>query len=200
MTHNAHRTERSIRRDMNLALDHALPDSAEAALHAHLSSAPGDAALWERLRAVDGLLRSEPMVQAPPDFASKVMASIAAGAATSKAPARRLARLGSALEPLLAVGIVIPLAAAAVIAILHWLSDPAALNNLMQQIVLALNTVAQAAASLFQALANFLTGNAVLPALLTTIIPLIMIWGWFMWYTAQRRRLVVYRIPVRVIA
>jgi hypothetical protein len=200
MIHHTHHTKRNIRRDMNLALDHALSAQAETALRAHLSATSGDAALWDRLQAVDRLLGSEPMVQAPPDFASKVMASIAAGAATNKAPARRQSWLGLTLEPLLAVGIAVPLAATAVIAILRWLSNPAALNNLMQQIVLTLNTVAQAVASLFQALAGYLTGNAVLPALLTTIIPLIMIWGWFMWYTAQRRRLVVYRIPVRVIA
>jgi anti-sigma factor RsiW len=200
MIHDTHHAKHNIKRDMNLALDHALPDQAEAAFHVHLSTTPGDAALWDRLQAVDGLLKSEPMVQAPPDFASKVMASIAAGTAPSKAPAGRLARTGSILELLLAVVIVVPLAATAVIAVLRWLSDPAALNNLMQQIVLALNSIAQAVASLFQVLANFLTGNAVLPALLTTIIPLIMIWGWFMWYTSQRRRQVVYRIPVRVIA
>jgi anti-sigma factor RsiW len=200
MTHDTRHTKRNIKRDMNLALDHALSDKAEAVLRAHLPTAPGDAALWDSLQAVDNLLKGEPMVQAPPDFASKVMASIAAGAAPSKAPARRATRPGSALEVLLAVVIVVPLAATAVIAILRWLSDPAALNDLMQQIVLALNSVAQAVASLFQILASYLTGNAVLPALLTTIIPLIMIWGWFMWYTSQRRRQVVYRIPVRVIA
>ena len=200
MIHDTRHTKRNIKRDMNLALDHVLSEKAEAALHAHLSTSPSDVALWDRLQAVDGLLRSEPMVQAPPDFASKVMASIAAGTAPSKAPAKRPIRSGSALELLLAVVIVVPLAATAVIAILRWLSNPAALNNLMQQIVLTLNSIAQAVASLCQALASYLTGNAVLPALLTTIIPLIMIWGWFMWYTAQRRRQVVYRIPVRVIA
>jgi hypothetical protein len=94
----------------------------------------------------------------------------------------------------------VPLAATAITALLRWLSDPAALNNLMQQIVLTLNSIAEAVASLFQIIASYLAGNAALPALLTTIIPLVMIWGWFMWYTSQRRRQVVYRIPVRVIA
>ncbi len=200
MIHDTRHTKRNITRDMNLALDHVLSDRAEEALHAHLSTAPSDVALWDRLQAVDGLLRSEPMLQAPPDFASKVMASIAAGTAPSTAPARRLTISRAALELLLAVVIVVPLAATAVIAILRWLSNPAALNNLMQQIVLTLNSIAQAVASLFQMIASYLTGNSALPALLTTIIPLVMIWGWFMWYTSQRRRQVVYRIPVRVIA
>jgi anti-sigma factor RsiW len=200
MIHDTRHTKRNIARDMNLALDHTLSDKAEAALHAHLSTAPGDAALWDRLQAVDGLLGNEPMVQAPPDFASKVMASITAGTAPSTVPARRLTISRSALELLLAVVIVVPLAATAITALLRWLSDPAALNNLMQQIVLTLNSIAEAVASLFQIIASYLAGNAALPALLTTIIPLVMIWGWFMWYTSQRRRQVVYRIPVRVIA
>ncbi len=78
MTRTVHRTGRAIKRDMNLALDHVLPDKAETALRLHLSASPEDAALWDRMQAVDNLLRSEPMEEAPPDFASKVMAAVAA--------------------------------------------------------------------------------------------------------------------------
>ncbi len=198
MTRNVHRTRRAIQRDMNLALDHALPDKADAALRLHLRASPADAALWDRMQAVDSLLRSEPMEEAPPDFSSKVMATLTAEAAADKAPSRTGFRAGLGL--LLLAVIAVPLIATVGIAVQRWLSDPAALNNLMQQIVHLLNSVAQAFASIFQVIAGFLSGNAILPALLTTIIPLVMIWGWFMWYASQKRRQVVYHIPVRVIA
>ncbi len=156
--------------------------------------------MWDRMQAVDNLLRSEPVEEAPPDFASKVMAAVAAEAATDMAPARNQAGVRAGLGLLLLVVIAVPLVVMTIVGVQHWLSDPAAINNLMQQIVRLLNSMAQAIASIFQVIAGFLAGNAILPALLTTIIPLIMIWGWFMWYASQKRRQVVYHIPVRVIA
>ncbi len=200
MTRNVHHTARAVKRDMNLALDHALPDKAEAALRVHLRGSPEDAALWDRMQAVDNLLRSESMAEAPPDFASRVMAAVAAQAEEEAVIVEDRAGLRAGLGLLLLAVIAVPLLATAIIGVQHWLSDPAAINNLLQQIVLLLNSMAQAVASIFQVIAGFLDGNAILPALLTTGIPLIMIWGWFMWYASQKRRQVVYHIPVRVIA
>ncbi len=199
MTRNVHHTTRATKRDMNLALDHALPDKADAALRLHLRASPGDAALWDQMQAVDNLLRSEPMEEAPPDFAGKVMAAVAAESADA-VQSRTRTGFRAGLGLLLLVVIAVPLVVTAVIGVQHWLSNPAAINNLMQQSVLLLNSMAQAVASLFEVIAGSITGNAILPALLTTIIPLIMIWGWFMWYASQKRRQVVYHIPVRVIA
>ena len=45
---------------------------------------------------------------------------------------------------------------------------------------------------------NYTVETPILPALLTTLIPLVMLWGWLMWYTALRRKQIVYRIPVRI--
>jgi hypothetical protein len=198
-----HVVKRDIKREMNLALDHELVDEARSALDTHLSSSAQDAALWDRMQTVDHLLSAEPLVEAPSDFASKVMAFIAAN--TVNAPsvqenleARSRAGLGAAFGLVLAVVITVPLVATALIAVQRWLSDPAALNTLLQQTVLFLNTIAQAVASFLQVIASYTVDNPILPALLTTLIPLTMIWGWLMWYTSLRRQQVVYRIPVRV--
>jgi len=191
--------KRDIEREMNLALDDALPETAEAALRAHLAGSPGDAALYNRLRDVDNLFASASMLQAPSDFASRVMLSIAAQTANGKAPARvQRTGTGAMLGLLVACVLLVPLAVLGVSAIQRWFSDPAALNTFLQQIVMMLNNIAQAIASVFGVIATYTVDKPVLPALLTTTIPLTMIWGWFMWYTSMQRQQVVYRIPVSV--
>jgi hypothetical protein len=199
MIHKTFSTQRNIERDMNLALDDALPETAEAALKAHLAGSPRDAALFNRMRDVDNLFANASMVQAPPDFAAKVMAAIAAQTAEDGALATRpQTGTGAALGLLLAFLTTVPLAVLGINAIQNWLSDPAAINTLLRQLVMMLNNLAQAIAALFQVIATYTVEKPVLPALLTTTIPLTMIWGWFMWYTSMRRQQVVYHIPVRI--
>jgi anti-sigma factor RsiW len=189
MMHNSQ--QRDIKRDMNLALDHVLPDADRAALDTHIAGSPEDAALWTRLKTVDHLLGGEPILQAPPDFASKVMVAIAA------APAPTRARNRGFLGLFLIIGILVPLVSLGLIGLQHWLSDPAAITIALQQVVQFLNSAAQTFASLLQTLAAYTVETPILPALLTTLIPLVMVWGWLMWYTSLRRQQVVYRIPVR---
>ncbi len=195
MIHDNRHAGRMIKRDMNLALDHLLPESEQAALDAHLAQSSGDASLWRAMHTVNDLFTGAPEIQAPPDFASKVMAAIAA--APAQAPVS-VSPTGPSTIFGLALGVVIaaPLIIAAFLGIQNWASDPAALNTLLQQIVVALNTVTQAIAAIFQMIAGYINGNPIIPALLTTIIPLLMVWGWLMWYTSQRRQQIVYRIPV----
>ncbi len=188
-------TPRDVKREMNLALDHSLPDSSQAALEAHLAKSPPDAMFWDNLQRVDALFSGAPMAEAPLNFADKVMASIAAGKVP--APAKPHRGLSTVFGLLLALIIVLPLLFTAAVTIRQWLSDPAALNILLQQIVLLLNSVAQLTASFFQVLAQYASDNLVIPALLSVTIPITLIWGWMMWYTSLRRQQVVYRIPVR---
>ncbi len=194
MIHNSH--QRDIKRDMNLALDHLLPDTDQAALDAHVSASPEDAALWNRMQMVDRLLASEPMMEASPDFASRVMLAVAAAPAPGKA--RKQARLSAAFGLILGIVVSVPLISLGLIALQHWLSDPEAISILLQQVVRFLNSVAQAFASLLQTISSYTVETPILPALLTTVIPLVMLWGWLMWYTSMRRQQVVYRIPVRI--
>ncbi len=196
MIHNSH--QRDLKRDMNLALDHLLPDTDQAALDARVAASPEDAALWTRMQMVDHMLTSEPMIEAPLDFASKVMVAVATAPAPGMAPSKGRAGLSAAFGLMLALVIMVPAVSLGLIGLQHWLSDPAAISTLFQQIVQFLNTVAQAIASLLQTLAEYTIETPILPALLTTLVPLVMLWGWLMWYTSLRRRQVVYRIPVRV--
>src|SRR5258707_5786450 len=65
---------------MNLALDNSLSDTDRTKFEQHLAVSPYDRMVWEGMQSVDRLLRSERGdMQAPPDFAMRVMASIAAG-------------------------------------------------------------------------------------------------------------------------
>jgi len=183
---------------MNLALDHSLPDPSKAALEARIGKSPQDAVFWDRLQMVDGLLGSAPVAEAPFNFADKVMASIAAGKAPT--PVKQHQGLSTVFGLLLALVIVVPLLLSTGMTIRGWLSDPAALNVMLQQIVLLLNNMAQFVMSLFQSLAQITQDSLVIPGLLSVTIPITLIWGWVMWSASLRRQQVVYRIPVRVVA
>jgi ABC-type multidrug transport system fused ATPase/permease subunit len=191
----------NLKREMNLALDNALPEKAQAVFRSELAQSPHEAHLWENMKTIDRLFSAEPMVEAPLDFASKVMASIAAASAAdaAKEPAKQPRGLGAVLWLLLVALIVLPLALLVGLTIQRLTSDPSTLGALLQQIVQLLNTVAQTVATLFLVIADYATNNPVLPLLVVLTIPLVMLWGWFMRYAGQRRQLVVYRIPVQVI-
>src|SRR5438046_5351153 len=114
-------TQKNLKHDMNLALDHLLPDS--DAFEARMSALPAssrEALLWDRMQMVDALLRGDSDLEAPPDFASKVMASIAA----NPARARSQGRFGAASSMLLITLILIPLAIGGWLFIERLLSDP----------------------------------------------------------------------------
>jgi anti-sigma factor RsiW len=55
------------------ALDGELPAAAEAELQAHLRARPDLAAEWERMRAVDLLLRQAPLLAPPPGFVQRTV-------------------------------------------------------------------------------------------------------------------------------
>lgn len=198
MIHDNGQAGRAVKRDMNLALDHLLPESEQAALEAHLAESARDASLWRAMRTVDDLFDNASEIHAPPDFASKVMAAVAA--MPTQAPVAAEKPLPETSNKVFGVGlgimIAVPLILAAFLGVQSWASDPAALNTLLQQIVVVLNTITQAVAAIFEMITGYVKGNPIIPALLTTIIPLLMVWGWLMWYTAQRRQQIIYRIPV----
>ncbi len=62
---------------MSLALDHEADAAQMAALHAHLKGCAGCAATWARWQAVDARFRAAPMLDAPPQFAERVLARLA---------------------------------------------------------------------------------------------------------------------------
>ncbi len=191
MAHEKRYTRQTARHDMNLALDGELPDSAKASLTAHLETSRADAALWAKMRTVDQLFSAEPMLNCPVDFAARVMTAIAA----EKRPeaARQRNDLRAVIGLLLTVLLLLPVVISALIFVQRWLSDPAALNVLLRQVMLLINTLAQAVTSMFQVIAQYAAGSLILMGLLASAVLAVMA---IQWLAARRDENVVYRIPV----
>lgn len=168
------------KRNMNLRLDRVLPEDEREQLDQHLVSAPGDAIFWDRLQAVDGMLRNAPRLEAPPDLCDRIMLSIAARPATRTA--NRL-NLGPVLGLVLAVVVGAPLAVGGIALLQQWLADPMAidifLNTVWQPIVNGLTTVVEIGATAF-----------------ALLIPIMLVGAGFFWLTSPRRQSITYRIPV----
>ena len=189
MAYDKHYSRQTARHDMNLALDGELPDASKASLGAHLENSAADTALWSNMRTVDQLFSAEPMVQAPVDFAARVKSTIAAE--KQAASARQRTDLRTAVGLLLTVVLLLPLVVSTLIFVQRWLSDPAALSSLLHQIMLLINTIAQAITSIFPVIAQDAAGGLLLTLLATGAIAALMV----QWMTS-RREIVVYRIPV----
>ena len=157
--------------------------------------------LFDRLETVELMLGNEPMVEAPVNFADKLMAAIAAGrkpsADHSYFQSQRLA-LGLAI---LAVFLA-PLLVGTIIVAEHVVSDPMIVKvlfqQILQQLILLLSAVSGAVAYVLDSIAQYVTSASVEPTLLMLVFPTMAVWMWTMIYTAQRRQRVVYRIPVQV--
>ena len=168
------------KRNMNLALDRLLSDVEQDNLDAHIEAAPGDAIFWDRLQAVDGMLRNAPTLEAPPDFCDRFMIALAARAETRSA---QRPSLGPVLGLALAVIITAPLAFVSVWLLERWLADPTAINSFLntvwQPILYFLNTVVQIGATV-----------------LALLIPVALTGAGLLWLTSPRRGETTYRIPV----
>jgi hypothetical protein len=181
---------------MNLALDNLLSDTERRELDQHLIESPSDRLLWEGMQTLDLMLSNERVMPAPPDFASKVMASIAAGKAPQPEPQRTDLRAVIAL--LLTIAIILPLVVTTMLFIRHLLTDATAQQVLIQQIMFLLSTAARAISSVFEVVANYVASNVLIMVLLIMSAGLTTLtWGWMIRYFATRRQQVVYRIPVQ---
>jgi hypothetical protein len=154
----------------------------------------GDSVLWDKMRTVDRLLSNEPMIEAPVDFAAKVMASIAAGKQPEPVHSRNDLRVAIGLT--LTVVILLPLVLTSLLVVQRWLSDPAALSVLLRQIMVLVNTIAQAFASIIEVGAQALSGNMIMVMLATAFLSIFSGAIFVRWFGSLRREVVVYRIPV----
>lgn len=165
---------------MNRALDHDLSEQELEALNSHLHGSAEDAAHWERLRQTDELLRITPMVAPAAGFTNRVMAAIAA------MPMPQFAKQH------LSVGIALGLAMAAlltvpILSIVFWilvsvLTDPGTLNEWLQTLINAAGYVINLLSDLAGEVRGAARQTPMLLALLTTMIPLTVLWGWLIWY------------------
>ena len=197
MTQNKRLSLEEVRRDMNLALDNSLSDTDRTKFEQHLAVSPYDRMVWEGMQSVDRLLRSERGdMQAPPDFAMRVMASIAAGKAPQ--PEHQRTDLRAVIGLLLAIALLLPVVLTTMLFVRHLLTDPTAQQVLLQQITIVVRAGAQAISSVFQVVAAYVSSNVIIMGLLITSAGVTTLaWGWMIRYFAVRRTQVVYRIPVR---
>lgn len=197
MTQNKRLSHEDVRRDMNLALDNSLSDTARTRLEQHLATSPYEHMVWEGMQTVDRLLKTERDILAPPDFAARVMVSIAAGKAPQ--PESQRTDLRAVIGVLLAIAMLLPVVLTTLLFVRHLVTDPAALDLLVQQITVVLRAGAQAISSVFQVVASYVASNVLIMGLLVTSAGVTTLtWGWMIRYFAVRRTQVVYRIPVQV--
>lgn len=164
-------------------------------------AAPGETIkieVWDGMRTVDRLFSTAPIIDAPTDFADKVMAILAAqdfgaptdNSASSKSGSPRRRRF---LGRLLSVAILLPLACG----LLIFSRNPAALALIMHQAIVWFNTAGRNIAALSGMLLRYTPSTLLAPAMLMTAALIVGVWLWLMSYTSTRRQQPVYRIPVR---
>ncbi|HLY25288.1 MAG TPA: hypothetical protein VKQ72_03045 [Aggregatilineales bacterium] len=186
-------------RDMNLALDNELGETARASFEEHLRDSAQDSALWERMQRVDHLLHSEGVLEAPPDMAANIMTLVAKVPAPGLRRASREQPSRTPIEMLLTTAVMLIIALPALLFIHHLLADPAALNTLVQQIGSVLDSGAKAIDSALRGIANFNWANIILAlSLVVSGLLTVLTWGWMVRAVSLRRQQVVYRIPVEM--
>lgn len=180
---------------MNRALDEDLTGPELAAFQAALAADQERAAQFARLSNVDALLRHPPLASASPGFAARVMTRIEAGEHLRYTPQRRRGWLllwGS----LMAAAVILPLILVLAVAV-PLLARPDALMATMQQIVPALGVVSDILQRLLTFVGSLIAAFPMAPALALTVIPMIMLWAWLVWYLRDRNRPQTIIIPVQ---
>jgi hypothetical protein len=190
-------SKRAVLHVMNRALDGDLSPSAWASLSAHLGASGQDSALWNNMQQVDRLLGSEPMAQAPVDFCATLMATIAALPTPRRLSESQKHRndFRTMMGLLLSVIILMPLVVSVLVFVQHWLSDPAALNALLHQLMLLISTMGQAITSILPVIAPYAIGSVIVAFVVTVLSTSLLAVG-MRWHLSLRREMVVYRIPV----
>ncbi len=180
------------------ALDGELSGAALAELQAYLREDAQQAALYEDLRQADALLRNPPLVAAPAGLASRVMADIQAGKHAQYARPRRVGGLlagGLALVGLVAL----PLLLVGVVGLVRLVAEPASLASLLYGLIQALGAISGFMEDLLIVLGNLIVAYPMIPALLLTAIPLLMLWGWLVWFLRERNRPVTVVVKVQTV-
>jgi hypothetical protein len=164
---------------MNEALDHALSEEEIEALHARIAESEGATEEWDQLRKTDAFLRQTPMVEAPAGFAERVMAAIAA--LPLPGFARKNLSVGIALGLLVAGLFTIPVLSIVLIIILSVITNPAAVQAFAMTLFSTAGYIISLTADIVTQTETRAAGSPVMIALVTTMIPLTILWGWLIW-------------------
>lgn len=188
----------SRQEQMIRALDGELDGAALAELQAYLRDAPQQAALYEDLRQVDALLRNPPLVAAPAGLAGRVMADIQAGKHERYARPRRV---GGLLAVGLALGalVALPVLVVGVLVVARLVAEPSSLASLLYGLIQALGAFSGFLEGLLIVLGSLIADYPMVPALLLTAIPLLMLWGWLVWFLRERNRPVTVVVEVQTV-
>ncbi len=165
---------------MNRALDDDLSEQESEALGTRLQESGEDAAHWERLRRTDELLRTTPLVAPAPGFTNRVMAAIAAMPLPDFA--KRHLSVGIALGLAFAALLTVPILSIVFLVLMSVLTDPGALNDWLQTLINAAGYMINLLADLAGEVQGAAQKTPMLLALLTTMIPLTILWVWLIWY------------------
>jgi hypothetical protein len=197
MTQAKRYNKQTARQDMNLALDDMLDDA--SSLYKHLVISPQDRQLWDDMQTVDRLFSAEPMLQAPVDFATKVMASIAEGSAqdTHAHPIRQRSDFRAVMALALTVIVLMPIVLGTSLTLYNLLRDPGAMTVLGYQIAGIFQVIGQTFNAALQVAAPYFMPLLVALGAMSLTFYATMIWIGFT-RSANRREMVVYRIPVTV--
>lgn len=167
----------NFQRDMNEALDGQLSEAEWEALKANLEQEPEVSGYWERLRRVDRVLRSAVLVGPSAGFSGRVMAAIAAINLT-----QRRYGVGIVLGLMAAALITVPLFSLSLVVMFNTITNPTVLNTMLQAVASASSYLVDLAVDVSSGLRSLVKDTPMLPALVSTAIPLSMVWVWLVWY------------------
>ena len=178
--------EQRTQQQMNEAIDHTLSDEDMVTLHARITESDETAEQWDQLHKTDELLRTTPLAEAPVGFADRVMAVIAA--LPLPGIARQNPSVGIALGLLIAGLFTIPVFSVLLIIILSVITNPSAIQSFAMTLFHAAGTIISLIADIVGQLESRATGTPVLVALVTTMVPVTLLWGWVLWNLVSSAR------------
>jgi anti-sigma factor RsiW len=162
------------RRLMHEALDDRLGVEAQQELRSRLETDPQEAFEYERLRAVDEMLKSAPFERAPQYLAVRIMARLA-----DELQRGRLNPLsGTALAVGLALGTLtlLPLLVSAVYLLVTAVGSATFFNSVLQFITGVASVGAAAILGLVESAQALISGSPILPVGLLILIPVGVVW------------------------
>ncbi|MBN1201797.1 MAG: sigma-E factor negative regulatory protein [Anaerolineae bacterium] len=179
--------ELNTQHSMNNALDHELSAAELDALNTQLEASPEATEYWRRLRRIDQLLRNAPLIRPLPGFSDRVMVAIAS--MPLSAFANKQFGLGAALGLVAAAVLTVPLLSVAAILLVNAIIDPGTMNGLLQVVTAGTSYVIDVVSDLGSGLHTLVTETPMVPALISTVIPVSMLWVWMIWYFSGSPRL-----------
>lgn len=164
----------------NRLLDEELAEAEHAALQEVLKEDAAAARQLAYMQRLDRLLRATPLASPSSDFTRRVMGAIAELELPEQI--RRRMGIGIALGLAIAAILTVPVLSALLIIIARTVLDPQSLAALLGTLSGAASTLWGLGGSLADALNQVVFETPVVPALMTTAIPIGMVWAWLVWY------------------